>query len=488
MPGKLFGRTNTNDILFNVEQQEGADESDTNVASIGDATLAHIQNLSSSARMTYDEHFSMADGNIFRIMEELRWDDPNEFNLTQKDELDIYMRSHKIPEKLRPVVEEAIQRQQGDDPDYEDVMDHKEDLVPYHEWEKFPGQWQRWDIPTTPRKRLQYCGNSKAIFYDQMPEGHPMDDMLVRILVSLDQFKWENILTMKQIKEYNATAKEPMWTDDNMRPSWLWTDGKQSYMEIEVFIKSYRRIIFSSKAHYEYKVNVYENMREMALEIADGHTFPCDVAEVFLKKVEDFWTKQYLLGSYKATQEKDPIYHYLRTEGMKLTALAKSGEQVYNRLKKIGRDLYQKGFLCKKNVFIGDQGTHTNSRVNERDPDAIWEWQTIVDRPRKRHWQKYRAIEAELLKIMKQRATRRKVGQFALALMKKITATAEKALGTRNLKDYTKVAQILINMDQARKLECSKKEMSIVWEHYSKEKTRLLNALTHNESKTEATG
>jgi hypothetical protein len=470
MSGKLFGRTNINDVLFNVEQQEGSDilEGDTNVASIGDATLAHIQALSCNERFDYDEYFTMPDGNIFRILNELRWEDPNEFNLTDKDELDTYMRSHKLPEDHRPIVEEAVQRIQGEDPEYEDVMDHREELIPYHEWEKFPGLWSQWDIPPTPRRRLQFCGNTRKIFYDHMPEGHPMQDLLERILYSLDQYKWEHILTLKDIHRWNKDTANPIGRTDDMKPSYLWTDGKIMYLQVEAFIKSYRYVIFCSQAPYKYKVNVYENMRDMVLKIADGKIFPRILAEEFLNKVEQFWTEHYLATCHKITEQKDPIYHYLTVEGDKLISLAKQGKVVYNRLKKIGRNLYQHGLLCKK--------------INSED-----KWQTVVEHPKKRHWRKYRAIETELLVIMRKLERRKAVNKFTTFLIKKISATAEKAVKTRNLKDYTKIAGILIKMDKNGELKCSKQEMQTIWAHYNSTKNQLIKSLTSHK-RIEASG
>jgi hypothetical protein len=139
MTGKLFGRTNANDRLFNIETQEGSDilEGDEGVASIGDATLQHIQDMNTLDRMAWEEYVVMGDGNIFRIEENLNWLDPDEFNLRNTDELSMYLKRAKIPEKYRQYYEDQVVAEK-DRQESEDVMDHPEELIPYEDWERFP--------------------------------------------------------------------------------------------------------------------------------------------------------------------------------------------------------------------------------------------------------------------------------------------------------------------------------------------------------------
>ena len=57
----------------------------------------------------------------------------------------------------------------------EDALD--QDCIPFEDWERFPGQMQNVDIPTTPRDRAVYMGNTRQRFYDEFPE--PDSDTLV---------------------------------------------------------------------------------------------------------------------------------------------------------------------------------------------------------------------------------------------------------------------------------------------------------------------
>lgn len=226
--GKLFGCTNPNERIFEIERQEGSDilEGDDGVASIGDATLQHVEKLSDLEREAYHHYIKMADGNLFDIVENRRWDEVNEASDANEEDLDksIKSREEKVDtlfakledENLLPslrtqylrdmeALEEELDflrsRKDGD------LLGHPEQTIPYQQWSQFPQMSKHWDIPATPRPRPHFAGTTRQVFYDEMPTGHPLFREISTILSILDKFPVNCILTPAQMREHNETAK-----------------------------------------------------------------------------------------------------------------------------------------------------------------------------------------------------------------------------------------------------------------------------------------
>ena len=72
----------------------------------------------------------------------------------------------------------------------------------------------------------------------------------------------------------------------------------------------------------------------------------------------------------------DPL---IVTEEKKLIALAQNGKTAYSALKKIGRNLYENGIPYEKEI-VNDEG------VSEKV--------TVIAKPRRQHWVKYRWMRA----------------------------------------------------------------------------------------------
>lgn len=144
MNQRLLDAVNPNKLIFEIPTQEGSSEEDVYCASIGDAVAQHVYSLSHSERQLWEELIHTSDGNLFRPIPSL--------DSADRDDVD----------------EEELKRRE----ESEDVLDQCE-LVPYAEWEKFPQMWNTIDIPNTPKDKMMYCGNTRQMFYDVFPEGHP---------------------------------------------------------------------------------------------------------------------------------------------------------------------------------------------------------------------------------------------------------------------------------------------------------------------------
>ena len=471
MPGKLFGCTNPNELIFTIETQEGSGilEGDTGVASIGDATLTHIQNLGGMDRMAYDEFICMQDGNLFRILENRRWNDPDEFNLRNKSEMAMFLKKNNVPEewheRYQDAVEQELERQ-----DSEDVLDRKDHLVPYDEWERFPNQWQRWDIPATPRNTVQYAGNSRKPFWDDIPENHPLASILIRVVTTLDYFEWHSIVTSKDIIQHNRvhTNNKIKRTEDGALYSYV--DQKANvYLHVDTYVESMRRMIFSQKVDYKYKQFAYDRLHDAIFDIAYARGIPVDIMKEAIGKIEDQWTEDYINASRKRTKLEDPLYSYLVATSNRMIKLAHRGEEVYNELKKLGRKLFLSGFVCKKYTRGDDQsrGKYTS--------------EIIVQRMRRHHWQKYRQTKTKIEEIRNNK--KHKLSATAEVCVSRIDVVAEEAANSRDLQHFTKIANILIHRQEH--LNMSEKDWDSVWEHYNDKKGWVINRLSNKAPQSE---
>src|SRR3990167_7722150 len=144
MADTIFSGNNPNADIFIIEQDEGnGDFDDRRVASIGDATLNHVQKLGNS-RLIYDSFICMPDGNLFAVEDNLSWNEITEFNIKSENDIDKYLRDNKIPEKYRGIYIEALQNQL-DKGESEDVLDQRDHLVSYEDWEANPQLMSHWD-------------------------------------------------------------------------------------------------------------------------------------------------------------------------------------------------------------------------------------------------------------------------------------------------------------------------------------------------------
>jgi hypothetical protein len=455
MTGKLFGRTNANDCLFNIETQEGSDilDGDEGVASIGDATLAHVQTLSSLGRMAYDEFVHMPDGNIFRVEDNPRWDDPDEFNLKNKSQMDRFLQWSKLPESARAIYEEALDRE-GEKGDSEDVMDHPEELIPYEDWEKFGGLSKYWDIPPTPKPKLVFAGSSRPMFYDELPDEHPLVSFITRVLSTLDRYAWHEILTEDGLLEHNLRNRNKQVKYAEGGPSYLYSDGTTDYLLAEEYCGLLVRSIQMERAPDLFRVHTLKVMTGLVMKIAQGSGDPTDNATAALKELDRFSSNFYKKVVIKKTTEQDPLFIHICKLGQKAISMAKKGKDMYNEVKRFGQDLFENGFVTEMMV---------------KDKEGNFHKEAVVERARRHHWAKYRSIKEQLEKIREKQFTKT-LSDAAQSCLDKIAAAKNDAIKARNLRKFTTLSTELINSQKIGKVSLTKRELEVIWNSYNNSK------------------
>lgn len=221
MTERLFDdvrKTNPNTTIMVVEQQEGGTEDDNYFGSIGDATAQHIQSLDSSGLQMWRELILMRSGEMYRMVPS--WDendrDPN--NLRGRD-LDQYVARFKgkVSESEMACIFEAVEQEkerreleEQDNEESEDALD--QECVSYDDWEKQPTKFEKEDIPSTPRDRAVYMGDTRQAFYDEFPVGHP-DAHTIEQFLNMMNRPWEKGLDFGYAewveKELDATPMRP---------------------------------------------------------------------------------------------------------------------------------------------------------------------------------------------------------------------------------------------------------------------------------------
>ena len=520
MADKLFGQTNFNGFIFTIPKQEGADllDDDQRVASIGDATMQHIQDMCGTDRLVFNEYLHMPDGNLYVIEDQPRWHDPDEYNLGDKTDLEIYMKRNKIPEKERHYYEDAV-IQEMERRMQDDALGHKDELVSYDNWQKFPQQWAKWDIPTTPRPRLRHVGNARKMFYDSFsgdviidPDNnmHPLEKEVIKVLNTLNNFEWQNIMTDEQIRIHNADEEncdfqitqieEDEWVSEERNgeivkakvprnaPEYLFTDGIQEILHVEMYTKRVYRILFPKRKKIAppytsdelgMRIDTYKNLKMMLLELSEkSNRYPIDIAEYYLAQIDRYEFKQYVDVVRRRTRLEDPLYTYIAVQGRRLVAMAKDGEQVYSNIKKMGSNLYKNGLIAER--LITKEKNAEGKWVVLKDPRT----EVTCQRMRKYHWQKYHQIKAEIFRIEQDKAQRKitaaseEVKQWVNAIVQ----AADNAINERNLKLLTKYAAMLIHGHRSKSIVLEEEEWKLMWDVYNEQKNIVLSNLS-NQSK-----
>lgn len=479
----LFHRTNVNDLLFNVETQEGSEilEGDDGIASIGDAAMNHMQALSSMERMAHDEFIQVRDGNLFRIEENPRWDDPDEFNLHSKNELQRFMQVNKLPTSLRGIYQEAMEREE-DQSQSDDVMNHPESLIPYEDWEKFGGMSKHWDIPSTPRPKLVFAGNSRQMFYDEFPEDYPLAEVVNRVLFTLDRFDHYRIMTRKQILQHNQENPNRTISQLQDGPIHLYSNGKEDYLCVEDYVEVLHRSIVQQKADFKYKIYTYEALKDMVLAIGIGDANPCELVAEMLKKLDNFHFHNYKFISALKTKKMDPLYAHLCVYGRELLQLAKKGKNVYNELKAFGQGLFRDGFLAMKEFQAGELCNRSCKGENgckiQQPGHVVTGVFATVQRPRRHHWAKYNTIKKNIEILLEKRSQSGKMSNVVQKCVDKIQKVRNEAIEASSLRKFTTIASSLINAQQSGKMVLAPSEWTKIWAIYNTCKQEVTKRLT----------
>lgn len=178
---------NPNARVLIVPKEYGATDDDTYFGSIGDATQRHVGELSDNERVLWEAVITTRDGNIFRPVPNLDHNDPDTLNIRGKD-LELLAEKFDLDiEWIQAELAAEEERQENS----EDALIRGE-LIPFDEYERFPGMEKHIDLPTTPRDRLVYLGNCSQEFYDEFPEGHP-DAPFINIILRMLNRDWDEI-------------------------------------------------------------------------------------------------------------------------------------------------------------------------------------------------------------------------------------------------------------------------------------------------------
>ncbi len=300
MADKIFQKNNVNDSIFTIESEEGGTPDDHYNASIGDATLKHISELQGGRIAAWDYFVKMPDGNLFAIEDNLTWNDTNELNIRSKDDLGKFMKDAKIPEKYRPIYEEAMQNELDKETQSEDAMDQRDNLVSYEDWEASPGLSSHWDIPQTPKPHVKYVGNCRQMFYDDFPEDHPDSSFINGILMMMNR------------------------DIDDISPRFIYSVGKR----IED-----ANVLASTKQH----------LLDMVHRIGETNENPEDVASSCLRAIDRDWAVVFYRAAKQLEMKNDPIYQYLNTATQQFAKEIKGGvsiNKVYSLIKQMGKTFF----------------------------------------------------------------------------------------------------------------------------------------------------
>lgn len=299
---KLFESENPNNSIFIVPTEEGADYEDQWNGSIGDATQKHIAELNDPSRQVWEELIHMRDGNIFRVNSNVEQYDKDPFNMYGED-IPEYLENYKkkgVDSSELAVVEEILQEEAKRREKSIDIMDVAEP-IPYGEWEMFPQMWESIDIPSTPKDKLTYCGNSRQIFYDFFPEGHPNAPYINNILQRVNY-----TLNTENLDKYL---------------NWLKRDI-ENHM-ISNVIKEY----------------VGVELLQLVANIQNNIDQTNEWINIALHSIDRAWFKEYKQQVARKSF-KNPLVNLFYTQLSDWRERFKAGENVYSEIKSFGYSLY----------------------------------------------------------------------------------------------------------------------------------------------------
>lgn len=239
------GVQNPNHDIFVVPTQAGSDEEDQWNGSIGDATMEHVTNM--SHRLMEMEHYvHMSNGNIFRVENNVAPPD-EEGSRSIKNDITILANSKDIRafDLSKIQAHEGYRQWPGSYAEYQtgvtaplrtstledkknvleflkqeienaklakeernDVMEQTR--IPFSEWEFNPQMANTIDMPSTPTPLYIYAGNSKDIFYDEMPEDHPDKSFIVKLLNTANSIEWDNF-TEETVDYFKKKIEDYQW-------------------------------------------------------------------------------------------------------------------------------------------------------------------------------------------------------------------------------------------------------------------------------------
>lgn len=294
---KHLDRRNPNADIFVIPQQEGGVEDDNYFGSIGDATMQHVQSLSGSERQLWEELIHMRSGAIFRTSPSTDSNDPDPMHLRGKDLKDYLDRyEDKVSPGSLSAIKEAVEIEQKNREASEDALD-KSELIPYSDWEQNPQYWGHVDLPSTPKDRFVFLGDTTQSFYDSFPTGHPDSKLINNIIQRCD-------------REWCGSG------DDIKYAAYL----KQQISEADC------------------KMHTKKYLYLMLDRLSAGEADPNEMVEKHLKMIDDFFGKK--LREFTLKRSRTGIYNLLRKKEESWTKKFDEGQVVLNEVRQFGKILY----------------------------------------------------------------------------------------------------------------------------------------------------
>lgn len=355
--------TNPNARIMIVEQQEGYDEEDTGHSLIGDATMKHVQSLSgdASAMIMWNELIHMPDGNMFKTIPSWDENDRDPYNMRGKELSEIIKQFPGISEADMLILEEALsveqdRRESAEEYETEDALD--QEIIPYDEWEKFPGMWEKMELCSTPPDRFLYMGNTRQQHYDEFPEHHPDASKINNVLMminrkydiglSQDYADWmvDEIIMPSKMREY--VKKCLVWlvnaiAQNNDRAN-NWTETKRVKVVKEELDED-GELQFTSK--------------EIAI-FHDGYV------QKALKAIDKHWRIEYNNKAASKTLKNPMTALFLKKE-KEWNQQAKEGFSPYGAIKQFGQLLFSEF----KNKMTGYHWARYRRARNKHAPRVI---------------------------------------------------------------------------------------------------------------------
>ncbi len=457
MSDKIFSRNNVNADIFEIEAEEGCDESDMFNASIGDATMRHVDELGSDV-VCYENFIRMADGNLFAVEPNLTYQDDNSFGLKSQKDFAKFFKDGKIPEKYQEMYKEAIQNETDKQEASEDVMDQRGLLVSYEDWEANPGlSTQSWDLPQTPKPHVRYVGNCSQMFYDEFPEGHPDAGFINNILHMVNR-EWDDVTP----KFVYAICKRIAGAD-----------------------------IRQDTAHY---------LTVMVRTIGETTRNPEEVAVETLKAIDKAWSIEYYKQARLDEWATDKISQYFHTLNQQFKAELEKGTsrlRIFQTIKSLGKQLFG------KREPLLDQGIE--GRFRKRHWNAYKQLKRSfappvlvnginLNRAYRNELQKALGVDQRtakrviMLRPFENLEELRRTGLVKLEdvarqspvvaeFLDRITVASGNARSKANLKLFTNLPAEFIKEQKTTKQNIPPEEWKKIWECYNNEKTRVMLAL-----------
>lgn len=299
MADKLFRFQNRNEEAFVVPQEQGATEDDNYFGSIGDATMKHILGLSHADRQLWEDLICMRDGSIFYKVPSYDTNDRDPMSLAGRD-LNKHITEverkvgNKLDESGRNAITEIFEEEEKRREESEDCYD-KADCIPYHLMEQFPGMEKHIDIPTTPKDRFIYMGNTREPFLDHFPEGHPDSNVITRYIRMLDR-----------------TDKDSDYYD--------WVCEQLECEECTPYVRKY--------------------LTDLVLKIQQEEEDPTTCVEVALDAIDTCWKTEFK-NNFARMASKDGLLQLLIYQEEKWEQESEDGFNVYSSIKQFGSMLFK---------------------------------------------------------------------------------------------------------------------------------------------------